>query len=269
MQIKGTKSGLLLHLHERPLTPVIGKLRERLATLPNFYRGGRAVLMLGDQTLEASDLTGVTATLEEFGIAADGAVCDTDEVAEVARAAGLRIVAASVAAAPRVRDDRTDPASVRAAAHAGGDAAAREAARHARNGSAGHRGEEAHGGASTAAQNCYYKGNLRSGQSLSAFGNIVVIGDVNAGAELIATGDIVVWGTLRGVAHAGAEGDDSASVHALRLEPTQLRISRSIASAPAEHHGARQSAEPEVARIVEGKITIGPAAAPRGKTRTR
>ena len=269
VQIKGTKSGLLLHLHERPLTPVIGKLRERLATLPNFYRGGRAVLMLGDQVLDPGDLAGVVATLEEFGISADGAVCDTDEVAEVARSAGLRIVAASVAAAPRVRDDRTDPASVRAAAHEGGEVAAREAARQGRNGSAaGRHGEEA-AAAGSGAQNCYYKGNLRSGQSLSAFGNIVVVGDVNAGAELIATGDIVVWGTLRGVAHAGAEGDDSAVVHALRLEPTQLRISRSIASAPADHRPGRQPSEPEVARIVEGKIAIGPAVAVRGKTRNR
>jgi septum site-determining protein MinC len=270
VQIKGTKSGLLLHLHERPLTPVIGKLRERLATLPNFYRGGRAVLMLGDQSLDAADLSGIVAILEEFGISPDGAVCDADEVAEVARGAGLRIMAASVAAAPRVRDDRTDPAHVRAAAHEGGEVAARDAARQGTNGSAGARHAEARGlTAGSGAQNCYYKGNLRSGQSLSAFGSIVVVGDVNAGAELIATGDIVVWGTLRGVAHAGAEGDDSAVVHALRLEPTQLRISRSIASAPADHRPGRQPAEPEVARIVEGKIAIGPAVVARGKTRNR
>jgi septum site-determining protein MinC len=270
VQIKGTKSGLLLHLHERPLAPIVGKLRERLATLPNFYRGGRAVLMLGDQSLDPGDLSGIVATLEEFGISADGAVCDTDEVADVARSAGLRIVAASVAAAPRVRDDRTEPANVRAAAHEGGEAAAREAARRGHNGSVDrHHEAVAALGTGSGAQNCYYKGNLRSGQSLSAFGSIVVVGDVNAGAELIATGDIVVWGTLRGVAHAGAEGDDTAVVHALRLEPTQLRISRSIASAPVDHRPGRQPAEPEVARIVEGKIAIGPAIAVRAKTRNR
>src|SRR5579872_2846764 len=270
VQIKGTKSGLLLHLHERPLTPVVSKLRERLATLPNFYRGGRAVLMLGGQALEPADLSGIVATLEEFGISADGAVCDTDAVADVARSAGLRIVAASVAAAPRVRDDRTQPADVRAAAHEGGEAAAREAARRGHNGAAAsHAREEAGLGAGGGAQNCYYKGNLRSGQSLSAFGNIVVVGDVNAGAELIATGEIVGGGTLRGVAHAGAEGDAGASVYALRLEPTQLRISRAIASAPGEHRPGNQTPEPEVARIVEGKIAIGPALGVRGKTRNR
>lgn len=265
MQIKGTKSGLLLHLHERPLTPIVSKLRERLTTLPNFYRGGRAVLMLGDQALDAADLEGIIATLEEFGIGADGAVCDAEEVAVAARAAGLRIVAASVAAAPRVRDDRTEPADVRRAAHEQGEAAAREAARRSGNGSAAPR--TASSGAS--AQHCYYKGNLRSGQSLSAFGSIVIMGDVNAGAELVATGDIVVWGTLRGVAHAGAEGDERAAVYALRLEPTQLRISRSIASAPSEGNVARHLAVPEVARIVEGKITIAAAVPGRDKVRSR
>jgi septum site-determining protein MinC len=264
VQIKGTKSGLLLHMHERPLTPVVSKLRERLAALPNFYRGGRAVLMLGNQPLEPADLSGITAILEEFGIIADGAVCDSDEVATAARAAGLRIVAASVAAAPRVRDDRTDPADVRKAWHEGGEAAAREASRR-NNGAA----KSASPGKTAGAENCYYKGNLRSGQSLSAFGSIVIVGDVNAGAELIATGDIIVWGTLRGVAHAGAEGDDKAAVYALRLEPTQLRISRSIASSPSEGSGVRGAGTPEVARIIDGKITIAAAVAARDKVRSR
>jgi septum site-determining protein MinC len=263
----------LLHLHERPLTPVVSKLRERLAALPNFYRGGRAVLMLGDQPLETSELAGIIASLEEFGIVADGAVCDAEEVAVAARGAGLRIVAPSVAAAPRVRDDRTQPADVRKAWHEGGEAAAREVARRS-NGAMSAR-EVTSGGANSfapkgnAAENCYYKGNLRSGQSLSAFGSIVVVGDVNAGAELIATGDIMVWGTLRGVAHAGAEGADNACVFALRLEPTQLRISRSIASAPAENEGPAHPAVPEVARIHNGKITIAAALPSRDKARTR
>lgn len=249
VQIKGTKSGLLLHLHERPLTGVVARLRERLATLPQFYRGGRAVLMLGADPLEAPELAGIVAILEEFGIAADGAVCDAGEVAEAAREAGLRIVAASVAAAPRVRDDRTDPADMRKAWHEGGAQAAHEAAR--RTSSNGKRGDT-----SAPAHNCYYKGSLRSGQSLSAFGSIIVVGDVNAGAELIATGDIVVWGTLRGVAHAGAEGDDKACVYALRLEPTQLRIARHIAAAPQEQRKTNSTAAPEVARVHEGGIII-------------
>ena len=238
MQIKGTKSGLLLHLYERPLADSVAELRSRLMQTPDFYRGSRAVLMLGALPVEPAELAAVIATLEQFGIVADGAVCDSDVVATLAKSAGLRLVAASVAAAPRSRDDRTGPP----ARHGGGKA-------HPRNGNGS--GVVTADGAGIR----YHKGTLRSGQSISAMGTIVVVGDVNAGAELIATGDIVVWGSLRGMAHAGAQGDETASVYALRLEPMQLRISRCIAIAP-PHEKRQKHATPEVARIREGKIAI-------------
>ena len=234
VQIKGTKSGLLLHLQERPLAGAVEELRNRLTHLPGFYKGSRAVLMLGSLPAEQPDVTAVLATLEQFGIVADGAVCDNEDVAALARAAGLRLVGASIAAAPRIRDDRTE--------------APKRARKTTRNG---------HAGASPPEGTLYYKGTVRSGQALTSVGNIVVIGDVNAGAELVATGDIVVWGALRGVAHAGAEGDDAASVAALRLEATQLRISRAIAVAPDDRR-RKKPAQPEVARLRDGRITTEP-----------
>ena len=237
VQIKGTKSGLLLHLYERPLADSVAELRSRLSSTPDFYRGSRAVLMLGALPAEAAELAAVVATLEQFGIVADGAVCDSEAVATLAKSAGLRLVAASVAAAPRSRDDRTGPP-----AKSGG--------------AKGHAPRNGNGVATADAAGIrYHKGTLRSGQSISAVGTIVVVGDVNAGAELTATGDIVVWGSLRGVAHAGAHGDESAAVYALRLEPMQLRIARCIAIAP-PHEKRQKHATPEVARIREGKIAI-------------
>jgi septum site-determining protein MinC len=243
VQIKGTKSGLLLHLQERPLSGAVAELRDRLASLPGFYKGSRAVLMLGSQPAEQPDVAAVIATLEQFGIIADGAVCDTDDLALLARSAGLRLVGASIAAAPRIRDDRTEMPERRREREGG-------RGRKARNGHAGAVPE--------AGSTLYYKGTVRSGQSLSSVGNIIVVGDVNAGAELTATGDIVVWGALRGVAHAGAEGDDTASVAALRLEPMQLRISRAIAVPPDERR-RKKPAQPEVARLREGRIATEPA----------
>ena len=241
MQIKGTKSGLLLHLYERPLADSVGELRQRLASTPGFYKGSRAVLLLGAAPAQSTELAAVVATLEQFGIVADGAVCDSEDVAALARSAGLRIVAASVAAAPRSRDDRLGPQG------------------------RGSRGSRKHGDrnghAETAGDQAgirFHKGTLRSGQSISAVGSIVVLGDVNPGAELVATGDIVVWGSLRGVAHAGAQGDEAAAVYALALEPTQLRIARAIAIAPPQERRDRRVA-PEVARIRDGKIAIEPA----------
>jgi septum site-determining protein MinC len=243
VQIKGTKSGLLLHLYERPLLAAVAELRRRLEATPDFYKGSRAVLMLGAADAEPTELAAIVATLEQFGIVADGAVCEGEVTASLARSAGLRLVAASVAAAPRSKDDRTD---------SGGRANGRF-----RSAAAGKSGQRAQPGDGDEAEtNAYHKGTVRSGQSLAAAGNLVVVGDVNAGAELTAVGDIVVWGSLRGVAHAGAQGDDSASVYALRLEPTQLRISRCIASAPPPDKRRARTASPEIAQIRDGKIVI-------------
>lgn len=245
MQIKGTKSGLLLHLHERPLGGVVPELRQRLTAQPGFYQGSRAVLMLGALPAESAELAAVIATLEQFGIVADGAVCDADEVAALAKSAGLRLVGASIAAAPRTRDDRVGPPT---------------AAPGAPERSSGRRKHNGHGAATEAVgagETLYHKGTVRSGQSLTSRGNIVIIGDVNAGAELIAAGDIVVWGALRGMAHAGAEGDESAKVFALRLEPMQLRISSKVAVAPDERK-RRRPATPEVARLRDGGIATEP-----------
>lgn len=239
LQIKGTKSGLLLHLHERPLSGAVTQLRERLEAQPGFYQGSRAVLLLGSVPAEAAELAAVIATLEQFGIVADGAVCDAADVATLARSAGLRIVGASIAAAPRSRDDRVTPRDDV------GRSGERSGKKH-RNGQATAPGET-----------LYHKGTVRSGQNVSSRGNIVVIGDVNAGGELVAAGDIVVWGAMRGVAHAGAEGDESAKVFALRLEPMQLRISTKVAVAPDERR--KKTAVPEVARLRDGGIVTEPA----------
>ena len=88
----------------------------------------------------------------------------------------------------------------------------------------------------------YHVGTLRGGQALHHVGNIVVVGDVNPGAELVATGDIVVFGRLAGVAHAGAQGEQTARVFALDLDATQLRIATFIAADSGdEAHAAPRS----------------------------
>lgn len=73
---------------------------------------------------------------------------------------------------------------------------------------------------------------LRSGQTVRFGGNVVVLGDVNPGAEIIAAGHVLVMGALRGVVHAGAKGDESATVTALALLPTQIRIASYITRPP-------------------------------------
>jgi len=73
---------------------------------------------------------------------------------------------------------------------------------------------------------------LRSGQNLHYDGNVVIMGDVNPGAEIVASGHVLVMGSLRGLVHAGATGEEEATVTALCLVPTQLRIAAHITRPP-------------------------------------
>jgi septum site-determining protein MinC len=100
---------------------------------------------------------------------------------------------------------------------------------------------------------------IRSGQVVRHQGHVTVMGDVNAGAEIIAGGSVVVWGRLRGTVHAGALGDSRAVICALELAPTQLRIAELIARAP--DGGA--AGVPEIARVVDGQISVEPWGAQR------
>ena len=96
--------------------------------------------------------------------------------------------------------------------------------------------------------------HLRSGQKVFVEGNIVILGDINPGAEVIAGGNILVMGSIKGMAHAGAFGDESALIAALRLKPTQLRIASHFTRAPDEELIAIE--RPEMARIKTGKVVI-------------
>ena len=99
----------------------------------------------------------------------------------------------------------------------------------------------------------FHCGTLRSGQKLFSEGHLIVQGDVNPGAELKALGNIVVLGTLKGIVHAGSGGDRSASVSAIVMSPTQIRIADVITRAPDE---TLQPSAPEIAYIMEDRIYI-------------
>ncbi len=75
---------------------------------------------------------------------------------------------------------------------------------------------------------------VRSGQRIEHNGDILILGDVNPDAYVIASGNIIVMGTLRGFVHAGANGDETAIVLAMKLMPQQLRISNYLTRSPDE-----------------------------------
>ena len=76
------------------------------------------------------------------------------------------------------------------------------------------------------------------------------MGDVNPGAEIIAGGSVIIWGRCQGVVQAGSEGDQDATVSALDLNPTQLRIAGIIAISPKR----KGKPQPEIAKIVDGTV---------------
>lgn len=100
-----------------------------------------------------------------------------------------------------------------------------------------------------------YEKSLRSGQNINFDGNVVVLGDVNPGAEIVAGGHILIMGTLRGLVHAGAAGDEDATVTALCFAPTQVRIASHITRPP---DGMVEFGDkpPEIARIRDDTVVI-------------
>ncbi len=78
----------------------------------------------------------------------------------------------------------------------------------------------------------YLTMTVRSGVEIRHPGTVVLQGDVNPGGSIVADGDVIIWGTLRGIAQAGAAGNQSSLIMALRMEPTQVRIADAVARSP-------------------------------------
>ncbi len=95
---------------------------------------------------------------------------------------------------------------------------------------------------------------IRSGQNIEYDGDVLIIGDVNPDAYVIASGSIIVMGTLRGIVHAGANGDETAVIMALKLRPQQLRIASYVTRSPDEE--VETPEYPEKAFIENNQIYI-------------
>ena len=94
---------------------------------------------------------------------------------------------------------------------------------------------------------------VRSGQRIEYDGDVLIIGDVNPDAYVVASGNIIVMGKLRGIVHAGANGDETAIVLALKLIPQQLRISSFYTRSP---DNIEEPEYPEKAYIENNQIYI-------------
>lgn len=272
--LRGKGIGLEVTIPAGDFENALAELQGKLCERPGFYAGASASLALGASPIAQDRLETVRALLNEHGVLVESLLGGKD-LEPLAEANGLRFVlqdadggeelARRRALRPKREVTLSDAARSLVADFAGarediatrrkqGETSVRRVSLPAREPAQ----PEPQPVAPVAAlpSTLYHTGTLRGGQSLHHVGNIIIVGDVNPGAEVIATGDILVFGSLRGVAHAGAQGDASARVHALDLAPTQLRIATFIAADTGERKSA--SPQPETACVQNDRITIFP-----------
>lgn len=258
--IRGKAGGLEIVFSDRPFADAYDELLARLREGGGFYRGTQATVSFTEAP-SSEELERVAVALSEAGISWDGAYAlNAENAAGAAGRDALREfhpqIELSDAARSLVADFAGARSDLRARRHRGPLRRPPEPAPVAVKLAAVQQPESGRSedgrSEQTGSNVLYHRGTLRGGQSLANVGHVVVVGDVNPGAELVAGGDILVFGALRGVAHAGAQGDRSARVYALALEPTQLRIATTIA-AGTEQSG---SSGPEEAFLDGDRIAI-------------
>lgn len=220
---RGDRGGVSVLLNpDVPFGIVVEELRRKLSASRDFFSGASIRLDAGDRPLDAVEMRVLN---------------------ELIRAHGLTLVDAEEQQAPPAS---ATPVAPRREAHSvrrsrGANGAVEESVRT--------------GVGEMEDEPCLFvQRTLRSGQRLEFDGSVVILGDVNPGAVVVATGHVIVMGALRGVVHAGARGDVSARVIALRLQPTQLRIAQYISRPPDGHEP--HPTGPEMALVVDDRIQI-------------
>ena len=228
--IKGSREGLLITLGPGAWHNALVALEARLIAAPEFFKGARVALLVGNRKLVEADMRAARDLLAQHDVLVWGISGDDEETQHVAAVMGLDAeLPQRDRVKPRFADVEPEPPLETASAAAPLESAL----------------------ADDPDAGLVARRTLRSGQQLRHPGSITIIGDVNPGAEIVAGGDIVVWGKLRGTVHAGAMGNETAVVCALDLAPTQLRIAQYIARSP---ESRRRKPTPEVARVRDGKI---------------
>lgn len=217
LAIKGVRDGLLVTIPKGDWTEVLPNLLETIQQKTDFFRGARLALQIADRELSAAELGHLRDMLAEEEITLWAILTTSDTTKLAAADLGL---ADDISKTSRAERDDEFPLESRL------------------------QGEEA----------VLVERTLRSGHNIRYAGHVIVLGDVNPGAEIISGGHVIVWGRLRGTVHAGAGGDESATVCALDLSPTQLRIAGQIAVSPSR----RSKTMPEIACIRDGQLVAEP-----------
>ena len=215
--IKGTREGLVVTIGQSEWPELMNELTRHLQHKAAFFSGAQAILDAGPRELATEDLRQIRELFSANRMEISGIKTTALKTAEAAAALEIPVKTEADDALGSLSELHSD-----------------------------HEAEKA----------LFIKRTIRSGQMVQYPGHITILGDVNPGAEVVAGGDIIIWGNLRGTVHAGAEGDDSATVCALFLAPTQLRIGNHIARSLEGEE--RNLANPEIARVDKKGIIVEP-----------
>jgi septum site-determining protein MinC len=218
--IKGTRDGLLITIDETPpWDEALENLLAAIESRPDFFRGGRVAVQVGERLLNRDEIRRLRDRLARHDVQLAALLGKSAETIREARREG-------------VDTSLTDSQQAPAAAEADSELPPIDSNEYGTGG-------------------VLVKTTLRSGRIVRHVGHVVVIGDVNPGAQIIAGGDVLVWGRLRGTVHAGASGDEGALVCALDMRPMQLRIANYVAIAADDGHSRPR---PEIASVRNGQI---------------
>lgn len=208
-----------MHLpHDLPRSALLGQVRECITGAGGFFRQAEVVIDYGTRPPDVEEIVALRSVLATNSITIRSVTAAVPAYRELLQVWGYH---------PIRLNGRDEAASIRdlPVTHTEGERGA-----------------------------LYVRRTLRSGSSVRSVGDVVVLGDINAGAEVFAGGDVIVWGVVRGTVHAGMNGDFHATICALRLVPTQLRIGTIFARPPDEKGG--QVDTPMIAHVQDGEIVV-------------
>ncbi len=107
---------------------------------------------------------------------------------------------------------------------------------------------------------CFYRGTLKSGQTISSDLSILILGDVNPGAKAVSKRNVVVLGCCMGTIHAGTEKDTDCYAAALTMLPAEIRVSACTARSAIRKKTdtGDYPVDPKIAFVHEGHLQLKP-----------
>jgi septum site-determining protein MinC len=215
LQIKGIREGLLITLGEGEWADLQAELLQHIHEQASFFQGAKVALDVGNQILHAAEMGNLRDKLSDNGISLWAIISNSPTTEQTGQLMGLATRLSSSRPERPARQSVSNPV----------------------------------GGSTIMVQK-----TMRSGTKVSSNGHVIVLGDVNPGAEIVAQGSVVVWGRLKGGIYAGSEGDESAVVCAIEMNPIQLRIGDFTAVI----QNRKRNLQPEIARILHSQLIIEP-----------